>query len=94
MHHDHVLIQALLDKTNPAAEVILSFARRNVPAHLFLDAAIKKGFKWALATRDPAACAYVYDANRAAIEGQGWVCIDQPLQPGEPIYRLTWRGLD
>ena len=84
-------MDALLCRNDPNAEIILSFARRNVPVHLFLEAAVDMGFDWTLAARQLDACPYVFDQNLYTVEGCGWVCIDQPAQPGEPIYCLRRR---
>jgi len=95
---------ALLKKTKEA-EVILSFARRNVPVHLFLEKAVEYGFAYSLAKRWD--ISEDRDSVGVVISGDDIVQIDDLLgaadgdgegrggsvnsdEAMEPIYSLRW----
>jgi hypothetical protein len=91
---------ALLKKSKEA-EVILSFARRNVPVHLFLQKAVEYGFDYNLAKRWDVEDDI--DSVGVVLSGDEIVEIDEQLEVGatadsagagigamEPIFSLRW----
>jgi hypothetical protein len=87
----HLLLESMLVllKRSTDAEILLSFARRNVPVHIFLSAAEKRGLSWQIAAPLPEASPYVYNTQ----SDEGWVDVRQSDQPTEPIYSLKWASL-
>lgn len=76
-------MEALLSKENRNAEILLAFARRNVPVDTFLVAASQRGFTWSIAERLPGTCAFVFDAEK-----EEWLTVDQHPESTEPIFCL------